>query len=448
MKQQTRRRFLQASGGAACFARLGLINALAQSTATDYKALVCVFLAGGNDGHNTIVPQATTDYNTYKSIRGVLALPDANAKLLPISTKAGVPYALTDALSPIHSMWAQGLMAAVANVGLMVSPVTRKAYQDKSVPLPVNLFSHSDQISQTQSGVPSAGGGTGWGGRVADAVDSLNAGTTFPPSISMTGPALFGTGGAVQTASLVPGADLNMWLLSTWPQEAADARLAALQEILAMDSGLTMLQSANKVRRDAMDLSAILKGVSTAAPMFTAFPSTNIGQQLRDVAKIIKVRAQTGLKRQVFFCLAYGYDTHGDQSAKHWQLLRELSLGLDAFYRATDEMGIANQVTTFTQSEFGRTLSPSDTGSDHGWGNHHLVLGGAVRGGDLYGRFPTLSLGGPDDANDRGALVPGLSNDQYCATLASWFGLTPAQIAAAFPNLANFTTSNLGFMAA
>jgi uncharacterized protein (DUF1501 family) len=234
--------------------------------------------------------------------------------------------------------------------------------------------------------------------------------------------------------------------MNPWPQSAADARKAALAEILTMDSGLALVQAANKVRRDGMELSAMLKNVAASSPLATPFPGTAIGRQLADVAKIIKLRTSTGLRRQVFFCSLGGFDTHGSQSWMHWDLLRQLAEALSAFYNATVELGVAGQVTAFTQSEFGRTLQPSGSGTDHGWGNHQIVLGGVVKGGELYGRLPMMALGGADDAGSRGAMIPSTSQDQYAATLAAWFGLSEAQQAAVFPNLGNFGVKNLGFV--
>jgi len=249
----------------------------------------------------------------------------------------------------------------------------------------------------------------------------------------------------VQSASIIPGFDMQPYGMTIWPSTAAAARLQGLQEVLTMDSGLAVVQAANKVRQDALALSAMLKSVPTAS-FNTAFPGTQIGNQLKEVARIIKLRTQTGMKRQVFFCSIGGFDTHSQQSWQHWDLLRQMSEAMAAFFNATIELGVADQVTTFTESEFGRTLQPSGSGCDHGWGSHHFVMGGAVQGGDLYGRFPNLALGGPDDTGSRGALLPTTSLDQYGATMGRWFGLDDASLLAVFPNLKNFTTHNLGFL--
>jgi len=443
----SRRHFLRmgAFATAAGFSRFGMMNALAQ-TASDYKALVCIFLFGGNDSHNMVVPQSQNAYNAYTAIRGSLALPDGNAKLLPITAKDGTPYAVTDGLASIQPLWAQQKLAVVANVGMLVQPTTRTQYRAGST-VPTNLFSHADQVIAMQAGNPFGSGGTGWAGRIADAVQPMNGASSFPPSISMSGQALFCAGSVVQSASLIPGFDLSPDGFSAWPASATAARVEGLQEVISFDSGLSLVQSANKVKQDAIALNGMLKSLSAGAPLTTQFPQTDIGLQLQQVAQIIRLRSTTGMSRQVFFCSLSGFDTHSGESWAQWDLLKQVSAGMLALYNATVEMGIADMVTTFTESDFGRTIQPSGTGSDHGWGSHHLALGGAVKGGDLYGTFPTLALGGPDDANTRGVLIPTTSIDQYGATMARWFGVSSAAMPQVFPSLGNFPVTDLGFMA-
>jgi uncharacterized protein (DUF1501 family) len=442
----SRRDFLKFAGAftAAGFSRFGLMNAFAQDS-SNYKALVCIFLMGGNDSHNMVVPQTQSALNAYTSIRGPLALPDGSAQLMPVVTKNGTPYALNNGLSSILPLWGQEKLAIVANVGMLVQPTTRQQYIAGTAPVPTNLFSHADQIIQMQAGNANGSGGTGWAGRVADAVQPLNASSSFPPSISMAGSALFCTGSVVQSASLIPGFDLTLNGMSTWPASATAARAQALQEILTFDTGMALVQTANRVRQDALTLNGLLRSHS-GTPLSTPFPQTNIGLQLQQVAQIIRLRASTGVSRQVFFCSIGGFDTHSSQSWAQWDLFRQVGAAAMALYQATVEMGVPDQVTTFTQSDFGRTLQPSGSGSDHGWGSHHLVMGGAVKGGDMYGTFPTLALGGPDDASNRGVLIPTTSMEQYGATMAKWFGVGPASLAQVFPNLANFPTSDIGFM--
>ncbi|WP_031499436.1 DUF1501 domain-containing protein [Bryobacter aggregatus] len=444
MNQTTRRSILKLATISG-LSQFDLRNASAQSS--DYKALVCIFLMGGNDGHNLLIPQSTAQFNAYKAARGSLALPDNSAKLLAITTPNGTPYALNDGLAAIHPIFAQGRLALVANVGNLVQPTSRQQFLQAAVKVPSNLFSHADQVVQMQTATPGGSGGTGWAGRTADAMNALNGGARFPASISMSGQQLFGTGNVIQSASLIPGYEMAPSGMNVWPATAAAARQAALQQILTMDSGLSIVQTANHVRQDAMTLSGMLSGLSTGTAFAKPFPSTSIGQQLLQVAQIMRLRGATGMKRQVFFCSLGGFDTHSAQGWQQWDLFKQLSAGMLALYQATQEMGIADGVTTFTESEFGRTLQPSGTGTDHGWGSHFLVLGGAVQGGDLYGAFPDLALGGPDDSGNRGALLPSTSLDQYGATLARWFGVADTDLDAIFPNLKYFPVRNLNFLA-
>ena len=445
--QVSRRNFLRLSTGAmasmAGMSRFGAMNALAQGAG--YKALVCIFLNGGNDGHNTFIPRTGAEFNAYKAARGSLALPDQNTPVLDVTAVNGSLYGFNGGLQPIHPLWATKQLAVVANVGLLVQPTTRAQFLAKTVPVPTNLFSHSDQTQQMQSGSPTSSGGTGWGGRAADSVQALNSATQFPPAWSMAGPVLFGIGNIVQSASLVPGLGLTTAGMSVWPATAGAARKQGMQEVLTFDSGLAMVQAANKVRQDAVSLEAMLAG-GAATPLATVFPGTTLGNQLKQVAQIIKLRTTNGIARQVFFCSLGGFDTHSSQSWAHWDLLRNVGDAMAAFYNATVEMGVAGDVTTFTESEFGRTLQPSGQGSDHGWGNHALLMGAAVKGGDLYGKFPAMALGGPDDAGSRGAMIPSTSLDQFGATLAKWFGVDPAALASVFPNLPNFAQTDVGFM--
>ena len=440
----SRRRWLGGVGATSLLTRFSWMNAFAQTTTPDYKALVCVFLAGGNDGHNTVVPLGQAQFNAYRAARGGLALPDSNGPLLQVATPDGTPFGLNPGLAAIHPLWAQGKLAVLANAGMLVQPVTRPQFLANAVPLPTNLFSHSDQTQQMQSGVPSSSGGTGWGGRAADLVQPLNGTSTFPAAVSIAGPSLFCTGNVIRSASLFPGFNLDMNGMGIWPPAAANARKTGVQQVLQFDSGLALVQAANQSRKDAIDLNALLTGAT--ATLTTVFPGTSLGNQLQQVAKIIKLRSTTGMSRQVFLCSIGGFDTHGAQSWQQWNLLREVSEALAAFYNATGEMGIADRVTSFTMSDFGRSLQPSGSGCDHGWGSHHLIMGGAVQGGKMYGTFPTLALGGPDDSGTRGTLIPTTSTDQYGATLAAWLGVPANQLGTVFPNLGKFANQNLGFL--
>lgn len=440
----SRRRMLLGLGATGMLARFGFMNAFAQSNPPDYKALVCVFLQGGNDGHNTIVPLTQSEFNAYRAARGSLALPDSNGPLAQVLAPDGSPYGLNPGLAPLVPLWNQGKFAVLANVGNLVRPVTRADYLANAAQVPTNLFSHADQVQQMHSGIPSSSGGSGWGGRAADQVQSLNGISTFPTAFSIAGPALFCTGNIIQSASLLPGFNLDVTGMQLWPQSAAEARTRGYQQILQFNNGLALIQAANQTRQDALALNAMLTNATSS--LKTVFPETTLGDQLKQVAAIINLRASTGMSRQVFFCALGGFDTHGGQSWQQYSLLQQVAQALVAFYQATQEMAVSQQVTSFTLSDFGRTLQPSGSGSDHGWGNHHLILGDAVQGGAVYGRFPSMALGGPDDSGTRGALIPSASLDQFGATLALWLGAPAAQLPAVFPTIANFANPNLGFL--
>jgi uncharacterized protein (DUF1501 family) len=441
----SRRGFMQVGLSLGAFAALSRLQIASAAPAGDYKALVCIFLFGGNDGHNTVVPLNGANYNNYKVNRAGLALP--LNQLLPINTSTNTPYGLHYGLPELQSLYQQNKMAILANTGMLVQPITRpELLSPLPPPLPTNLFSHADQVVQMQTGAPNSSTGTGWGGRTADMMQPLNTGANFPTSISMSGSALFCAGNQIQAASLQPNNYMDQYAMSFWPQSAADARALAQKEIAANPSGNQMVDAANKVMSDALSLNPMLKSASSATNFSTVFPQNPLGDQLKAVAHMISLRSQLNVGRQVFFCSLGGFDLHSSQSWNHWNLLTQVSQAMAAFYGATVEMGISDSVTSFTLSDFGRTLQPGGTGSDHGWGSHYLIAGGAVKGGDIYGTFPQLVLSGPDDANSRGVLIPTTSIAQYGGTLAKWFGATDAELDGLFPTLANFQIRDLGFM--
>jgi uncharacterized protein (DUF1501 family) len=434
---------VSAAASAAALGHLGRINAAAQATA-DYKGLVCIFQFGGNDANNTVIPSSSSGYSAYQAVRQSLAIPQAS--LLAVAGAGGVPYGLHPSLAALHPLYtANRHLALLFNVGTLVRPLTRQQYLQGGQPVPMSLFSHSDQQQQWQNGAPLGGVTTGWCGRVADKVQVFNAGSAFPPAVGVAGNSLQLVGQTTQPTAITSD---DFGIDGSDGSEAAVARDAALQHILTLSSGASLIQGANKVLNDAISVARLVdEAVNSSTPFTTVFPATGLGQQLAQVARIIKVRDQLGMKRQIFFCTQGGYDTHSNQLGTHAALLQELAGAMAAFYNAMTELGTQNQVTAFTESEFSRTFQPNGTvGTDHAWGTHQLVLGGAVRGGSSYGTFPTLALQGPDDSGSRGNWIPTTSLDQYGATLASWFGVQPSELPSVFLNLGNFSVPNLGFM--
>lgn len=446
----------------------GLINALAQerlksasavSSEAEYKALVCVFLAGGNDSNNTVVPNYDEGYNQYAASRQTQGLAVPRASLLPIAPPAmsNQIYGLHPVLPELKTLFDAGKMAVVCNVGTLVKPLTRQLYQSGAA-RPYQLFSHSDQVEQFRTGISSYKATTGWGGRTADKTAALNAGAAIPTISSIAGATVFNIGNNSPPLIVAPApTPLNQVLTVDGFGTAADelARRAAMDNLRREDLDKTLVQAAAVLTQQAVNVSQKLSQDPT---LTVSFPNTALGNQLKQVAKLMKFRAALNLSRQIFYVQLDGFDTHSGQLTMQTNLLTQLSRALKAFYEETAAQGIASQVTTFTMSDFSRTINPSGAGSnvgtDHGWGGHHFVIGGAVAGGDFYGRptangtiFPSLVTGAADDADTRGRLIPSVSIEQYAATLARWFGVAEADIRLIFPNIVNFSTSDLGFMA-
>ncbi len=446
-----RRSFLQHAGalaGTAALGQLGVLASHAQS-ANDYKALVCIFLYGGNDANNTIVPLDSAGYANYAQTRSYLAL--AQAQLLPLAAASGAPqYGLHPSLPGLASLWASGNLAVVANVGTLVQPLTKAQYLSTATAKPQSLFSHIDQQHQWQASISNtSSANSGWGGRLSDQLASLNVNSSVPPMISTGGNNLFVTGAASQ-ALVIPIS--GSFGLNGFSNSITDtARRSALELLLNVDQSINLTQAAQVVMSGALTSSAILNPIlkTTDATLQTYFGglTSNFSQQLLAIAKVIEARSTLGASRQVFLATLGSFDTHTNQLNEQQTLLSDLDAGLTAFHAAMADIGAGTSVTSFTLSDFSRNFLPNTGGgTDHAWGSHPLVIGDAVHGGSIYGTMPTLELSGPDDASDLGRWIPTIAVDQFAATLATWFGADDAALAAVLPNLSAFTPPTLGFI--
>jgi uncharacterized protein (DUF1501 family) len=449
----SRRKFI----GNACAAvgATGLLSALAQlrmigavaadsSSSTDYKALVCLFLYGGNDSNNVLIPYDNSDYASYAAQRTALAIPQST--LLPISPKTsdGRAWSLHPSLVEVQSLFGQGNLAILANTGTLVQPVTLTQYNAGTVALPPQLFSHADQQVQWQSSLPDQPFQTGWGGRLADLINAINTNSKISMSVSVAGENSFQVGDVVSQFAVNPSGAV---VLSGTTGGVINPLRYSTQQAILNQQDVNLFQAAfGGLTNSAIGASSTLNSILTdATTLKTTFPTTSIGTQMQMIAKLISSAPQLGLKRQIFFASLGGYDLHSGELPAHATLLTQLSQGLNAFYNATVELGVANQVTTFTASDFSRTFNTNGDGSDHGWGSHHMIMGGAVNGGNIYGTVPDLVIGGPNDTG-RGRWIPTTSVDQYSSTLASWFGVSAANMPVVLPNIGRFATSNMGFM--
>ncbi len=464
-----RRAFLRKSicaalGGASLYSALGnlrLVAAAARQNAyafSDYKALVCIFLYGGNDSLNTIVPTSGTPHTNYLALRGNLAMTSGLHGLTPAAgggASDGASYALHPAMGEMATLFNAGKAAIVGNVGTLLYPTSQLQFQNGSVPVPPQLLSHNDQQSQWQTSQSDNANANGWGGRIADLLHATNSGAV-PMSVTVSGTNLFQRGALVNQYAIDPSGVTAMnylgdgpetWIIGDGPipddQTAYNALIASGTQSHVLERAFADVSS-----HAITNYQLVTAALQSAPTLQTVFPDTDLGNQLAMVAKLISVRSQLGMSRQIFFVSTGNYDTHSDQISNQSDNLTELSQAVAAFYAATAEtaLNVANSVTTYTASDFGRTLSPNSTGTDHGWGGHHFVVGGAVRGQKFYGTMPSLKDNNNPDDTGYGQIIPTLAVDQYAATLASWFGVSASDLPTVFPNLGRFASTNLGFV--
>ncbi len=470
----TRRQFLRTAsfasmaGVSASPFLIGLnsMAAMAQNnTAPDYKALVCVFLQGGNDGHGTVIATDPDSYAAFTQARsGAPGLAYPMSELLPITLQtpqSGRTFALNPYLTGVQNLFNAGRAAIVANTGTLIVPATKAQVNASSVPLPDSLFSHFDQTAAWQA-IASNGGSAervGWGGAVADLIESMNMNSnSMFTCISTAGIALFLSGQTSFQLNCTPAGPIPIGGLAQ-PLFGSSAGTNSLNSILSATEANLFAQEyevviQRSIQAQATLATSMLPAGAGGVPNPTQFldPTTKkltdnpLAASLQTVARIIGGRAGLGVTRQIFYVQLGSFDTHNNQAQLHATLLTQLGEALEYFDGLMTSMGIGNQVTTFTASDFGRTLTSNSNGTDHGWGSHHFVVGGAVQGQNMYGQYPII---GVNQANDLGAgrLIPTTSVDQYAGTLAKWFGLSDGQIRTVLPNFGNFGSSPyLGFM--
>lgn len=458
-KDHSRREFLKRT---AAYGALGVagssalnmsaISRAAAAGASDYKALVCVFLYGANDNYNTYVPYDVQNYNTYNGARPELAYSRGSLSDTLLVPNSVLPdekqFALAPELADLHQLWGEQRMSVLLNVGPLSQPTTKQEFASRSVPIPPRIFSHNDQQSVWQSLQPE-GATTGWGGRMADLFLSGDTLTDMFTTVSVTGSSVFLSGDAAVPYQVTPEGSINL-LTNTVPAYGSAAVSEAVRQIMTGQLGQTgdvnLIKEAHTdiVSRSIVAdeaLSSALNGIE----LNTSFSGGSLSSQLSIVAKIIAARERLGVKRQVFFVGLGGFDVHSMQLENHPPLLTEMNLALRDFYRATEELGVSDQVTSFTASDFGRTLGSNGDGTDHGWGSHHMIVGGAVNGGNFYGRAPELGDDGIDDVG-RGRLLPTTSVTQMAATLGEWFGCSEDQIVDILPSIVEYSDRNVGFM--
>jgi len=447
----TRRQLLRLGASSALLCSLGGLAPLARAADTSgYKALICLYLAGGNNGFNWIVPHTPAAYDSYAASRGNLAIARDQLQVLGGVASDGNAYGFHPNCPELRGLHADGRLAIVCNVGTLVQPTTKTQVVNGTVPVPLQLFSHIDQQTAWMTSLPDQLVRTGWAGRMADLLAQQSASAKLATNISIGGTNYWQEGQEAMPYTLGTSGAPTLDVLHNLNYRSG-RRAAAAQALIdqgAADGHLMVAEFAGIFRQAEAKVNLVNEAMATAGDVQTVFPSfegdDGLGEQLRAVARCIKARDGIGDSRQIFYVQIGGFDTHNSELTQQGKQLKTVSQNLQAFWGALQEIGMTGAVTLFTASDFGRSLGSNGDGSDHAWGNHHIVLGGAVRGG-YYGRMPSLIVGGDDDIG-AGRILPTTSTDQYAATLAEWFGVAASDLPGLFPNLNRFSPATLGFM--
>jgi uncharacterized protein (DUF1501 family) len=456
MPEFNRRKFLRAAAAGGVAYAFGRVpdTVLAQTISanaafSDYKALVCVFLFGGNDSWNMVVPRSDAEYAAYLTSRQSLAVEKASLLAINPLVSDGAQYGFHSSMAGMQQLFEASRCAIVANVGPLLEPTTKAQYTAKSVALPPQLFSHNDQQDQWHTLKGKKTSKTGWAGRIADVLASSTSGQQLALNVSLAGQTMFQAGEQAIPYTMGASGPVTFSGFPPNPQSTNALQIARRQAFLNVANGTydtVYARGYADVQKRAVQFAISVNEALAAAPtLTTTFPTSNLATQLRTVARLIAVRDRLQMNRQIFFVSTGGFDTHDNQVDDQPGLIGGVSAAIKAFFDATVELGISQSVTTFTQSDFGRTLTSNGDGSDHAWGGVQLVVGDAVRGRTFYGAYPSLALGGPVDVGG-GRMIPAVSSDQYAGTLAKWFGLTDEQLLTVAPSLANFPQKDLGFM--
>ena len=450
MKPLNRRAFLARSAALGAFAATpGVTTSQVLGTSggfADYRALVCVFLFGGNDSFNMLVPRSDAEYGVYARARQNLAVAqDALLPVVPLSGD-GVDYGLHPAMPDLKTLFDTGAAAFVANLGPLIRPVSKDEFLQGSAPLPPQLFSHNDQQDQWQSLKGRSQTRTGWAGRMADLLRTRVSGQQMATNASLFGTNLFQSADATVAYVMGPAGPLQFEGFSTAPGSFEFQQREAFLNVLRARYGSVYERAFVEVQQRAIEEADTITAAMDAAPAIaTPFPDSELGRQLNTVARLVAVRDRLGMRRQVFFVATGGFDSHDNQNEDQPGLLAGVSEAMKAFYDATVELGVAESVTSFTQSDFGRTLTSNGDGTDHAWGGNQIVVGGSVLGREIYGAYPLLELDSELDVGG-GRIIPSLAADQYAATLARWFGIPIEDLPTVAPHIDNFAQTDLGFL--